>query len=63
MKLLLKITKYYTKQGVLDYLNGKKIIPNKYRKDNSKLTLKDVKGDQKTFEDIDKKYIDIYQLL
>ena len=47
----LKITKYYTKQGVLDYLNGKKIIPNKYRKDNSKLTLKDVKGDQKTFED------------
>ena len=36
---------------MLDYLNGKKIIPNKYRKDNSKLTLKDVKGDQKTFED------------
>ena len=46
-----KITKYYTKLGVLDYLNKKKIIPNKYRKPDTELTLEDVKGDQANFED------------
>jgi len=45
------ITKYYTKLGVLDYINRKKIIPNKYRKKDSELTLEDVKGDQSNFED------------
>ena len=47
-----KITKYYTKIGVLDYLNKKKIIPNKYRKADSELTYQDVKEDQKNFEDV-----------
>jgi hypothetical protein len=47
-----KITKYYTKIGVLDYLNKKKIIPNKYRKVDSELTYQDVKEDQKNFEDV-----------
>ena len=37
--------------GVLDYLDKKNIIPNKYRKDDDRLTLKDVKDDQKNFED------------
>ena len=37
------ITKHYTDMGVLDYLDKKKIIPNKYRKPDSELTLKDVK--------------------
>ena len=46
------ITKYYTKLGVLDYLNNKKIIPNKYRKSDSQLTYEDVKEDQKNFEDV-----------
>ena len=46
-----EITDYYTKKGVLKYLDGKKIIPNKYRKRDTALTLKDVKGDQKVFED------------
>jgi len=46
-----KITKYYTRMGVLDYLDKKNIIPNKYRKDDDRLTLKDVKDDQKNFED------------
>ena len=45
------ITKYYTDMGVLDYLDKKKIIPNKYRKPDSELTLKDVKEDQVNFED------------
>ena len=45
------ITKYYTSIGILDYLNKKKIIPNKYRKLDSELTLKDVKEDQVNFED------------
>ena len=45
------ITKYYTKLGVLDYLNNKKIIPNKYRKSDSELTYEDVKEDQKNFEE------------
>ena len=40
------ITKHYTSIGVLDYLNKKKITPNKYRKSDSELTLKDVKEDQ-----------------
>ena len=47
-----KITKYYTKIGVLDYLDKKKIIPNKYRKVDSELTYQDVKEDQKNFEDV-----------
>ena len=47
----LKITNYYTKMGVLDYLNEKKLIPNKYRKPKLDLTLQDVKEDQKNFED------------
>ena len=46
-----KITKYYTRIGVLDYLDKKNIIPNKYRKKDGKLTLRDVKDDQKNFED------------
>ena len=46
-----KITKHYTELGVLDYVNKKKIIPNKYRKPDADLTLKDVKEDQKNFED------------
>ena len=46
-----KITKHYTSLGVLDYINRKKIIPNKYRKQDSELTLKDVKEDQLNFED------------
>lgn len=45
------ITKHYTDIGVLDYLDKKKIIPNKYRKPDSELTLKDVKEDQVNFED------------
>ena len=45
------ITKYYTNLGVLDYLNKKKIIPNKYRKSDSELTYSDVKEDQANFED------------
>ena len=45
------ITKHYTDMGVLDYLDKKKIIPNKYRKPDSELTLKDVKEDQVNFED------------
>ena len=47
----LDITKHYTKLGVLDYLNKKKIIPNKYRKSDSELTYSDVKEDQANFED------------
>ena len=47
----LKITNYYTKIGVLEYLNKKKLIPNKYRKPDSELKLKDVKDDQQNFED------------
>ena len=46
-----KIVKYYTSLGVLDYINSKEITPNKYRKLDSELTLKDVKEDQKNFED------------
>jgi hypothetical protein len=46
-----KITKHYTSLGVLDYLNKKNITPNKYRKSNDSLTLKDVKQDQENFED------------
>lgn len=46
-----KITKYYTDLGVLDYINKKKITPNKYRKPDTDLILKDVKEDQKNFED------------
>ena len=48
----MKITDHYTKLGVLDYLNKKKIIPNKYRKPDPELTFKDVKEDQKNFEDV-----------
>ena len=48
----MKITAHYTKLGVLDYLNKKKIIPNKYRKADSELTYQDVKEDQKNFEDV-----------
>ena len=48
----MKITDHYTKLGVLDYLNKKKIIPNKYRKADSELTYQDVKEDQKNFEDV-----------
>ena len=44
----LEITKYYTKIGVLDYLNKKKIIPNKHRKPDSKLTINDIKKDQRS---------------
>ena len=47
----MKITDHYTKLGVLDYLNKKKIIPNKYRKPDPELTFDDVKEDQKNFED------------
>ena len=46
-----KITKHYTSLGVLDYLNKKNITPNKYRKSDDSLTLKDVKQDQENFED------------
>ena len=46
-----EITDYYTKRGVLKYLDRKKIIPRKHRKDNDKLTSNDVKRDQKVFED------------
>jgi len=46
-----KITKYYTSIGILDYLNKKNIIPNKYRKKDDTLTHEDVKEDQKNFED------------
>ena len=48
----MKITDHYTKLGVLDYLNKKKIIPNKYRKPDPELTFDDVKEDQKNFEDV-----------
>ena len=48
----MKITDHYTKLGVLDYLNKKKIIPNKYRKPDPELTFEDVKEDQKNFEDV-----------
>ena len=41
-----EITRYYTKIGVLDYLNNKKIIPNKHRKPDNKIILEDVKTDQ-----------------
>ena len=44
----LEITKYYTKIGVLDYLNKKKIIPNKHRKPDLKLTINDIKKDQRS---------------
>ena len=47
------ITKYYTRIGVLDYLNEKKMIPNKYRKSDSELTIDDVKMDQINFDDRD----------
>ena len=47
----MKITDHYIKLGVLDYLNKKKIIPNKYRKPDPELTFEDVKEDQKNFED------------
>ena len=47
-KKSLEITKYYTKIGVLDYLNKKKIIPNKHRKPDSKLTINDIKKDQRS---------------
>ena len=45
----LEITKYFTKIGVLDYLNDKKIIPNKHRKRDSEITLEDVREDQRNF--------------
>ena len=48
----MKITDHYIKLGVLDYLNKKKIIPNKYRKPDPELTFEDVKEDQKNFEDV-----------
>ena len=48
----MKITDHYTKLGVLDYLNKKKIIPNKYRKPDPELTFEDVNEDQKNFEDV-----------
>ena len=48
----LEITKHYTKIGVLDYLNKKKITPNKYRKPDQDLTYDNVKEDQKNFEDV-----------
>ena len=41
-----EITRYYTKIGVLDYLNNKKIIPNKHRKPDNEITLEDVREDQ-----------------
>jgi len=48
----MKITDHYTKLGVLDYLNKKKIIPNKHRKPDPELTFEDVKEDQENFEDV-----------
>ena len=48
----MKITDHYIKLGVLDYLDKKKIIPNKYRKPDPELTFEDVKEDQKNFEDV-----------
>ena len=36
---------------MLDYLNKKNITPNKYRKSDDSLILKDVKQDQENFED------------
>lgn len=44
-------TKLYDKLGVLTYLNSKKRIPNKHRKENSALTMADKKQDQTMFED------------
>ena len=45
------ITRYYTRQGVLDYLNKKNITPNKYRKPDDELTLAEKKADLRSFED------------
>ena len=43
-----EITRYYTRVGVLEHLNKKKIIPNKHRKPDSKLTINDIKKDQRS---------------
>jgi len=47
----LKITKHYTSLGVLEHLNDKQLIPNKFRKPDHEITYDDVKEDQKNFEE------------
>ena len=46
-----KIVEHYTKLGVLDYLNKKNIIPNKFRIEDSKLSKNQKREDMTNFED------------
>jgi len=46
-----EVTRFYTDLGVLDHVNAKNIVPKKHQKEDSNLTFKDKKEDQKNFED------------
>ena len=46
-----KVTALYDALGVIKYLNSKRGIPNKHRKENIDLTIHDKKQDQLMFED------------
>lgn len=45
------IVDYYTKQGVLEYLDSKEIVPRKYSKPDKEITVFDKKHDLAVFED------------
>lgn len=46
-----EITRYYTESKVLEYLNAKKIVPNKYRKPDDEITMDEKREDMTNFED------------
>ncbi|HOW29889.1 MAG TPA: hypothetical protein PK685_04450 [archaeon] len=46
-----EVTDFYTGLGVLSYVQEKKIKPNRYLKEKSKITYGDAKEDQTKFED------------
>ena len=45
------VTRMYTNQGMIDYLNKKKLLPNRYTYDQDEITPKLRNDDQKAFED------------
>ena len=45
------ITSYYTSVGVLNHINNKNFIPNRYSITKDEITLQQKKQDQKAFED------------